>query len=225
MVEREKRIRRKFDDLVNQYGDDPRVVEAGTDDSRDCHYAAACARLIRPHDHVLDFGCGRGELLEYIIELTDSRIDYDGWDISPEMIKLCKQRYTSEDWWGDDLSFVFKVKSLSDVSEKIPLFDVVIATGVVMYYPPAEVWEMIRKLFRLTWRALSFNVYLNSCPVKYIGRHYFDAKEVIEQVLCIGQEELGTLDGFVARTIVGYIPDTMVVHMMKRANYANTVFD
>ena len=44
------------------------------------------------HKRCLDFGCGNGLLLDYLLE-NDIKCEYHGWDISDKMIDVCKQRH------------------------------------------------------------------------------------------------------------------------------------
>lgn len=72
---------------------------------------------------VLDLGCGAGRLAVYLLPLVSA---YTGCDISPFMIKYCRERYEAEFYEGDmrDLS-LFSNHSFDTVLGVSNLFDAV----------------------------------------------------------------------------------------------------
>lgn len=77
--------------------------------------------FIRPHTgmNVLDIGCGPAEILAYL-----PNVDYRGFDISDAYIERASRRF------GQRGMFHCRELTSSDV-EKMPLFDIVLALGVL----------------------------------------------------------------------------------------------
>jgi SAM-dependent methyltransferase len=51
---------------------------------------------LRPHERVLDIGCGVGRMARPLLGHLDARGSYDGFDLVPEAIAWCRDRYPSD---------------------------------------------------------------------------------------------------------------------------------
>lgn len=87
----------------------------------------------RPDDHLLDIGCGTGELLKYL----PANVHYIGFDLSPDYINAARKRY------GDRGRF-----ECSDVADFEPanLFgvDLVLAIGVLHHLDDDQVIRLLQ---------------------------------------------------------------------------------
>jgi cyclopropane fatty-acyl-phospholipid synthase-like methyltransferase len=83
-------------------------------------------------DHVLDVGCGMGDILEYLPD-----VHYCGIDMSEDYIRAARSRY------GDRGQFI--CKPLRDVVLDTPAYyDRVMANGLVHHLDDAEVLDLFR---------------------------------------------------------------------------------
>lgn len=101
-----------------------------------------------PGAHVLDIGCGPGDILD---SLPNTR--YVGVDLSPEYIREARERYGSR---GE-----FVCRSVSDlVVEQAGAFDIVLANGVLHHLDDAEADSLIavaRQALKPGGRFVSFD--------------------------------------------------------------------
>lgn len=95
-------------------------------------YYPTVLRLVPSNSHVLDIGCGRGGLLEYLRENKNCRVK--GLDISDDAVKICKEK---------DIEVI-----KCDVEEdKIPgTYDVIILSAVLEHLiDPISVLSKLRE--------------------------------------------------------------------------------
>ena len=101
------------------------------------------ADFIRPRegDRVLDIGCGTGVMLKYL-----PRVEYVGFDMSPQYIAACRARYGSRGTF-------FCERVTRDVLRGHQPFDIVLAVGILHHLDDAEATD----LFALAHSALRPN--------------------------------------------------------------------
>jgi len=92
----------------------------------------------RPSDHILDIGCGPGNMLPFL-----PVGHYLGVDVNPSYIRTAQERY------GDRGKFVCERVNHHNVSE-LGAFDIVLALGLTHHLDDEEA----RNLFRLGYAAL-----------------------------------------------------------------------
>ena len=104
---------------------------------------------------LLDFGCGNGLLLEYIIK-NGIDVEYSGLDISNDFVSLCKRKF--------DKRFSFFQKDILK-SPLLKSYDYIVCNGVFTEkrtLTDAEMFDLlisiVEKLFKKTNTCLSFNV-------------------------------------------------------------------
>ncbi len=107
---------------------------------RDIYRRQYAERHIRaqPGQHVLDIGCGTGDILDFLLD-----VQYVGFDMDPDYIKAARQRFGSRG--------TFFCEPVSEgVNVQPQSFDVVIAHGVLHHLDDDEA----RSLFRIAFAAL-----------------------------------------------------------------------
>lgn len=103
----------------------------------------------RPHDKVLDIGCGPGDMLGALPD-----VDYLGLDVSPEYIDAAKRRF------GAAGRFVCTDVGAATIADKRGEFDIVLATGVLHHLDDdraARLFELARVALRPGGRLITYD--------------------------------------------------------------------
>lgn len=122
-------------------------------------------------DTILDFGCGLGDLYEYMNKKYDD-FGYIGVDINKEFIDKCKKRYPK-----------VKFKKIKDITEVKYKYDWFIASGAFTVYTPIkDMMKTIKNAFKQVKYGIAIN-FLDSSYAEdsdlYAIRGY-DKKELYE---------------------------------------------
>lgn len=88
---------------------------------------------LKPHDRVLDIGCGPAELLEFL----PSNVEYHGYDLSNEYIAQAKQKYKNRGRF-----FCADITKLDPLN--LEKFDCAIATGLLHHLDDNEVIALLK---------------------------------------------------------------------------------
>jgi cyclopropane fatty-acyl-phospholipid synthase-like methyltransferase len=126
---------------------------------------------------VCDYGCGLGYMYDYIQSkpgCTD--VNYSGFDMLPEFIDKCKEKYTNVD---------FQVVGSNDLIGKN--FDVVFSSGVfnMITDDDAEVskkyaFERLKYLFHITGDVLICDFLSDFVDFKQSNSQHFSVQEIAE---------------------------------------------
>ncbi len=107
------------------------------------------------HATLLDFGCGNGQLIEFLKNQNIVNIKYSGLDISEKFVRFCQEKYPEHTFLNIDL--------LAD--DNIPSFDYIICNGVFtekLLLSHNEMFsflkEMLVKIFSKSNCGIAFNV-------------------------------------------------------------------
>jgi len=105
---------------------------------------------------LLDFGCGTSHLYQYIKDNNIANINYSGLDISPNYIKISKEKYPENKYYNLNI--------LNDKNQ-LPHFDYIICNGVFTEKRELsfdEMWsyfqEMMIVIFKKSDKGIAFNV-------------------------------------------------------------------
>jgi SAM-dependent methyltransferase len=105
---------------------------------------------------LLDFGCGAGHLLEYLQRSGRDDIRYIGLDMSPMFVDLCRKKFTTSEFYCDDIL---------ESSTSIPSVDYVVMNGVFTEKRSLTFNEMfeyfrdvLRRVYPLASKGMAFNV-------------------------------------------------------------------
>jgi len=161
------KIKNLYEENLQKFGDSPAslLTPKGRNDLR---FRAIQPYISESHVSILDYGCGLGYLLEYLIKLKlIKKCSYTGYDIIPNFIKICKKKFKNS---------TFKLISENEsIYEK---FDIVFASGVfniMSHHSEFESKEYaftrIEKLFSITK-----NVLICDFPSQYVDFKQPDAQ-------------------------------------------------
>jgi SAM-dependent methyltransferase len=105
---------------------------------------------------LLDFGCGAGHLLDYIVGRNRDDIDYSGLDLSAKFVDLARRKFPS---------YVFYCGDILENKDLIPDFDYIVMNGVFTEKRDLSYDEMLnyfKHLVSAVWekahRGIAFNV-------------------------------------------------------------------
>jgi SAM-dependent methyltransferase len=88
-----KETKRHYNKKIIKYGPCYKGVDWGTDEGQKIRFEIICKKVnIKKITSIIDYGCGYGKLLEFIIK-KGFRGLYQGYDISQEMIKQAQNIY------------------------------------------------------------------------------------------------------------------------------------
>lgn len=118
---------------------------------------------------ILDFGCGYGELINFLKNIKKSNFQYIGFDISSKMIEVALSEFK-------DFKFT---TDLNSITEKV---DYVIANGIfnVKLETSNEVWteyvlRTLDLLDKYSIKGFSFNILTNYSDKEYLKSYLYYA--------------------------------------------------
>ncbi len=121
---------------------------------------------------ILDFGCGKGDLYEFIKE-RDISINYCGIDVNENLIKLAKSKYPETEFIAVDL----------EESEFERVFDVIFICGVFNLRIAGieeSMKNVLKKLFRLCKEALHVNLLSYYIAQRNVELFYVKPEEILK---------------------------------------------
>ncbi|MBN2854347.1 class I SAM-dependent methyltransferase [Patescibacteria group bacterium] len=83
---------------------------------------------------ILDAGCGNGRLLE---AFNGKKVDYSGFDLSPELISFAKENYPKQEFFVDDL---LKLENLPEKK-----YDFIFLIAVILHIPDRNLRAQVLK--------------------------------------------------------------------------------
>jgi cyclopropane fatty-acyl-phospholipid synthase-like methyltransferase len=121
------------------------------------------AKNINNGDSVLDFGCGLGDLIDYLTKNNINISNYMGVDINNNYIELAKNKHPNYDF--------NLIKDVHDISGN---WDIVCAIGVFTWYiKKDEFIDTIKKLYSLSNKKLLITVLdANFAQTPYNKKNY-----------------------------------------------------
>lgn len=118
---------------------------------------------------ILDIGCGIGDMYEYL-QKGESKIQYQGIDITPKMIELCKQRFPK-------LNDQFECLDILKLNDGTYQCDWVLASGIfyLLKENPLETsLELIHKMYSFSKKGIAFNSLSSWAQDPEQGEFYMD---------------------------------------------------
>lgn len=163
-----QKVRQFFEDLVGKYGKDARSANWSGPATQTARFAVFRSNLDLQDRRLLDVGCGQGDLYTYLKEHQVPIQAYYGWDISPKMIAVARERFPEQ---RDN----FCERDLFSAAPETDLFDWVLCSGSLNYgYDRTRFEEAIKVMFQLARVGVAFNVL--STYADFMEGDYFYAR-------------------------------------------------
>jgi SAM-dependent methyltransferase len=128
--------------------------------------------LLDKHFSILDFGCGYGALVDYLRKNNFQNFKYFGYDISPEMVKVAKQKFSN-----DNYVFATELNQFQNWE-----FDYCIANGIfnVRLDISDSNWKeyilnTLNDINRLSKKGFAFNILTKYSDVEYMKDYLYYA--------------------------------------------------
>ncbi len=104
-MDRHKTTIATYNSIAKQYQDVFMNLELYNDT-----YAGFCGFLKTVHPHILEIGCGPGNITQYLLQNIIGA-DIDAIDQAPKMIELAKQNNPAANCWVMDCNYIDQLKS------------------------------------------------------------------------------------------------------------------
>ncbi len=146
-----QRIRDRHRDALLRHGWHPNALYWSTTTVQETCFAVLAEAGLRPCDHLLDVGCGFGDLAAFL-RRHGHDIDYTGIDLSPDLITAGRERYPGIDLREGDLF---------EIDPPPQSYDVVMLSGSLNEALNDEgdyARRCIRRMFDSSRRILAFNL-------------------------------------------------------------------
>ena len=166
-------LKEHYSRLVEEHGDSPLAVQMTSLESQERRLEILTQVVTGEYGRVLDFGCGTGELYNYINNKSNRDCEYVGYDISPAMISLAQEKFP-------EVKFDCRDILRDDIDEE---FEYIFVSGVfnnLMSDNQSFMEAVLSKLYAHTGKALAFNGL--STYVDYFdeGLYYTDPSDVFQ---------------------------------------------
>lgn len=161
-----------FEDRLNEHGATPRGVDWNSQTAQETRFAQLI-KVIQPENpySLLDYGCGYGALLNYLISQNRAPEHYFGYDILESMAEKGRELHS------DQPQFVF----FSDLAALAPV-DYAIASGIfnLKLEVPNEDWTRyvvgeLHKINNLAQKGFSFNMLTKYSDPEYMRSYLYYA--------------------------------------------------
>lgn len=163
-----KYILESYDAAFARYGDDPRAVKWKSKDSQGKRFRILTEIGDLSETEILDVGCGKGDFYGYLRD-CNIQIKYTGIDINKNFIQFARTKYP-------DARF-----EVLDIGEEIPknIFDYTFISGIFSeLYATTFIYNTLLKTFRITKKALGFNLISNYSKYRAPGFRYESPEEI-----------------------------------------------
>ncbi len=157
-------IIKRYSDRIEQFGDSPLTL-GWTKGKHILRYHILLNHWRFNGDTLLDFGCGFGDMYDYI-QVLGLNLVYHGYDINPDLIAMGKQKYPDIHLYAKDI-----------LSLAVPeVFDYAVSSGV-HNLKLEDNWGFIEKTFRFfaCYCRKGFAVNFISNKVDIVDGHLYHA--------------------------------------------------
>lgn len=143
-----------YDACLHQHGDCARGVDWPDERTAQVRYAVMADLMQGSHGSLIDFGCGAGHFLEFLIA-QGIRLDYRGIDISPSFIELCRRKFKQTS---------FECMDVLSEGASLPEADYIVMNGIFtmkLALSDAAMTEFMHALLRVVFAAARKGIAFN----------------------------------------------------------------
>ncbi len=160
-----------YSNKIKEFGNTPNGVDWNSKESQYIRFEQLCNVINKDEFSVLDYGCGYGELINFLYQNSYSNFNYTGLDVSKEMIDAAKSLFKDR----DRISFTTQVEESK--------FDYVIASGIFNVrasHSSEEEWlayilHTLDRMNALGNHGFSFNVLTKYSDKEYMKEYLYYA--------------------------------------------------
>lgn len=171
------KIAKHYEKCLDEHGDTCKGVDWPNEEDANLRYKIMLELLPGFYQAtLLDFGCGTGKLLEYIIK-NNINIDYQGLDVSDKYITLCRDKYPNVKFHKLDVC-------QNDLSQK---YDYIICNGTFtekVDLPWGEMWKFFTQALKTLWKntekGIAFNVMSKYVDWERNDLFHVDTKDICD---------------------------------------------
>lgn len=144
------KVGRYYTSRIQEFGASARGVDWNSEESQDLRFRQLARVLSRTSLTLLDYGCGYGALVDFL-EREDFDFDYQGFDISAEMVERAKHEHAGR-------RFTTSRAELQEADYVMAsgIFNVRLDTAVKQWSD--YVYDTLDTLNRLARKGLAFNM-------------------------------------------------------------------
>jgi SAM-dependent methyltransferase len=156
---------------ISEFGATPQGVDWNGELSQNLRFTQLM-KVCEENDNnftILDYGCGYGGMLDYLLPIYENRMDYKGLDISSEMIKAARLKHNANHEFYETLPVDFKV-------------DYVVASGIfnVRQDISDEEWlkyihQTLDEINNISLKGFSFNILTSYSDAEYMRNYLYYA--------------------------------------------------
>ena len=156
-----------YSELLKQYGpNDPRAVKWDNRNTQYFRFKILCEIADLTEASVLDFGCGLGDLYDYL-KFNGFRGDYKGFDPNKELIVAASKRHSPK---------LFS-------SNQLTTADYILSSGVFNEKDSPDIKEKILELYPLANKGLAVNAISTASKEPLGGINYTDPAKLLDWCL------------------------------------------
>jgi SAM-dependent methyltransferase len=167
------KMEKHYERLFRRYGDTPDAADWDNRETRERRFAVLSEVAPLAEASVLDFGCGTGELLGYLLRNCRFHGEYTGWDLSEPLLEAARAKFPGVRFQRREI-----------LSEGIQEdFDYILVSGTFNTdFGQAESFmrEAIQLLFRHARKALAFNLLSIHAETHNAGLYYASPETVFD---------------------------------------------
>lgn len=165
-------IIQRYRERLAKYGQDIRTLASGNRERQLIRFQVL-SEVGDLHNHsVLDLGCGFGDFYQYLKE-KGTIVEYTGYDICPDLIKICKAKYP-------DAHFEAKDIQVDPVKQK---FDYVVSSQTFNNKLMNEdnetlIRDILKRAYELSSIGVAIDMMSNYVNFKEEHLHYYSPEDI-----------------------------------------------